>query len=79
MCNSKNIRYEAHTIAVNSTSTKAVLDYAQNIDVNLVVIMREEEDDMTNLWMSGATRQMINTSPVPMLIIPNVNHFAVSK
>lgn len=79
MCDKANVRYDVHTIAVKTSTTKAVVDYAKSVDVNLFVIMREEEDDMTNFWMGSATRQMINTSPVPMLVIPNVNHFAVSK
>ena len=79
MCTKANVRHDVHTIAVKTNSSKAVIDYAQNVDVNLVVIMREEEEDMTNFWMGSTTRMMINTSPVPMLIIPNVNHFAVSK
>lgn len=79
MCDKANVRHEVRTIAVKTNSSKAVVDYAQNIDVNLLVIMREEEEDMTNFWMGSTTRMVINTSPVPMLIIPNINHFTINK
>ena len=41
--------------------------------------MREEEDDFSNFWVGSDTRRMVNTSPMPIVVIPNVNYFAVSK
>lgn len=79
MCDNANVRYEVHTISVKGISTLAVIDFAKNVDVNLITFMREEEDDMTNFWMSSTTRQLINTSPVPLFIIPNVNHCVQTK
>jgi nucleotide-binding universal stress UspA family protein len=41
--------------------------------------MREEEDDFSNFWMGSATRQLVNNTPMPLLVIPNVTYFSVSK
>lgn len=79
MCKKANIRYETHTVEVPGDSISALLEYAKRLDVNLMVIMREEENDLSSVWMGSNTRQIVNNSPMPLLIIPNVNQFLLNK
>ena len=44
-----------------------------------MVIMREEENDLSSVWMGSNTRQVVNNSPMPLLIVPNVNQFLLNK
>jgi len=55
------------------------VEYAKHADVNLVIIMREEEAEFFDFWMGTSTRRLISASPMPLLIVPNVNHFSVNK
>lgn len=79
MCDTANVRYEIHTVDVPGDSIPALLEYAKRLDVNLMVIMREEENDLSSVWMGAHTRQIVNNSPMPLLIIPNVNQFLLNK
>ena len=79
MCKKANVRYEIHTLDVPGESIPALLDAAKMMDVNLMVIMREEEHDLSSVWMGSNTRQIVNNSPMPLLIVPNVNQFLLNK
>lgn len=79
MCLKANIRFDVHTIDVQEGAISAILNYANKIDANLIVIMREEENDLSAVWMGTNTRVIVNNSSVPLLIIPNVNQFLLNK
>lgn len=79
MCKKANVRYEIHTLEVPGDSIPALLEYEKRLDVNLMVIMREEENDLSSVWMGTNTRQIVNNSPMPLLVIPNVNQFLLNK
>ncbi len=49
--------------------TQTTLDYAQEIDANLISIMTEQETHTSNLWMGPYASQMVNHSPIPVLSI----------
>jgi nucleotide-binding universal stress UspA family protein len=79
MCKDAKIRHAVTAVDVTGNATEAIINYAQDKDINLIVVMREEEDDFSNFWVGSDTRRMVNTSPMPIVVIPNVNYFAVSK
>ncbi len=79
MCKKANVRYDVHTLDVPADSISALLNAAKKMDVNLMVIMREEENDLSSVWMGSNTRQVVNNSPMPLLIVPNVNQFLLNK
>lgn len=79
MCEEANVRYSASTIDVHGLASKATVEWAQNEDVNLMVIMREEEDDISAFWLGSNTRQLLNYATMPLLVIPNVNHAPVAN
>lgn len=77
ICDGMNVRYSASTIDVRGSFADSVVTWAKNEDVNLIAIMREEEDDITSFWLASNTRQLMNLAPMPLLVIPNVNHAPV--
>lgn len=52
-----------------SNITNMTLDYAHEVDANLIVIMTEQEIKTVNLWMGTYARQMINHSKIPVLSV----------
>jgi nucleotide-binding universal stress UspA family protein len=52
-----------------SNITNMTLEYAREVEANLIVIMTEQEIKTSNLWMGTYARQMINHSEFPVLSI----------
>jgi nucleotide-binding universal stress UspA family protein len=49
--------------------TDDTIDYAKNIDANLISIMTEQETTTANLWLGPYAAQMVNHSPIPVLSV----------
>lgn len=49
--------------------TNMTLEYAREVNANLIVVMTEQEIKTSNLWMGTYARQMINHSEYPVLSI----------
>ncbi len=47
--------------------SQAIIDYAIEIDANLISIMREQEKAYKNLWLGPYAAQIVNQSPIPVL------------
>lgn len=77
MCEQANVRYTGGSIETNTDACQTILKYAKDIDANLVVVMREESE--SDFSASSFTREILTTSPVPLMIIPNVNAFSVGR
>ncbi len=78
LCDDANVRYvaQAHNV-INNDVCKTILSEAKNVDANLIAIMREEQE--TDFTVSRTMRQILSTSPMPLLIIPNKNAFSVGR
>lgn len=78
MCDDANVRnvVEAYNVTDNNVCS-TVLKCAKEVDANLIVVMREEQE--TDFTASRNMRQILSTSPMPLLIIPNKNAFTVAK
>jgi nucleotide-binding universal stress UspA family protein len=79
MLEQANIRHDWTSLEIKGNITKAVVDFARDADVNLMIIMREEEQEFSDFWLGTTTRQILNTTPMPLLIIPNTTHFAITR
>jgi len=78
MCDEANVRYVAETTnACNNDVCQCILNIAKETDANLITIMREEQE--TNFTASRNMREILSTSSMPLLIIPNKNTFSVAK
>jgi nucleotide-binding universal stress UspA family protein len=53
--------------AVNLTET--TIEYAKEVNANLIVIMTEQEKKVTNFLIGSFAQQMMNNSPVPVLSV----------
>ncbi|MFZ4399569.1 MAG: universal stress protein [Bacteroidales bacterium] len=53
--------------ADNTTTT--TIDYSQQINADLIVIMTEQEKTAANFWLGPYAQQMVNNSPIPVLSI----------
>lgn len=79
MCDKANVRYELLSVTIKNNICAALVEYAKTADANLMIIMREEEEEFFDFWLGTSTRKLISISPMPLLVVPNVNHFSVNK
>jgi nucleotide-binding universal stress UspA family protein len=47
----------------------AMIDYAKEVDANLISIMTDQESTASNLWLGPYAQQLVNHSPYPVLSI----------
>lgn len=60
--------------------TTATIEYSNSINADLIVVMTEQEKTISNLLFLGPySQQMINLSPVPVLIVPVVQLHGAAK
>ena len=52
-----------------SDFTKMILDYANSISTNLIIIMSEQELRAKNLFLGTFAQQIVNTSTIPVLCV----------
>ena len=69
MCEDKNVRHEMVTLTVHNDYVQTLLNHAHELDANLIVIMREESE--TDFTSSSNMTEILSTSKMPLLIIPN--------
>ena len=50
--------------------TDVTLEYAQKDNADLISIMTEQEKSLSNLLLGSYAYQMINKSPIPVLLFP---------
>ena len=53
--------------ADNTTTT--TIEYSQQINADLIVIMTEQEKTAANFWLGPYAQQIVNHSPIPVLSI----------
>lgn len=61
---------------ISNDITKMTIDYALNMDADLISIMTEQETP-ANILLGPHAQQMINQSPVPILSIHPMEHFCL--
>lgn len=77
MCLKAAVRYSAKSMEITTDVSSVVLNYAREIDANLITLMREESDSY--FTASTVMRSILTTSQRPLLILPNVNVFSLSR
>lgn len=63
-----NIEYTTEKTGCENI-TNATLEYAENINADLIVIMTEQEKKLSNIMLGSYAQQMIHHSMVPVLTI----------
>lgn len=62
----KNIRFKIAEMEA-SNLTSVTIEYAKDIEADLIAIMTEQETTASNILLGTFAQQMINNSPVPVL------------
>lgn len=63
------VNYQTKFIDVEKNVTLATLDYANEVNADLIVIMTEQERALTSLIMGTYAQQMITQSTIPVLTV----------
>ena len=77
MCEDKNVRHEMIPLTVQKDYVQTLLNHAHELDANLIVIMREESE--TDFTSSSNMTEILSTSQMPLLIIPNVSAVGLGR
>ncbi|MDD2411350.1 MAG: universal stress protein [Bacteroidales bacterium] len=72
---SNNIRYQMYKRESFNT-TETTVNFADEIDANLIVIMTEQTTDFTGIWLGSQARDMINNSRYPVLSVTSSDFFS---
>lgn len=64
----ENVKFNVKAIEAENI-TNATIDYAKEIDADIISIMTEQETTTANLFLGAYAQQMVNHSPVPVLNI----------
>jgi nucleotide-binding universal stress UspA family protein len=68
----EGIKHAKDGIKADHFSTH-IIEYAQKVDANLIALMKDQEYTASNLWMGPITQQIVNHSPIPVLVIQSKN------
>ena len=77
MCEDKNVHHEMIPLIVQKDYVQTLLNHAHELDANLIVIMREESE--TDFTSSSNMTEILSTSQMPLLIIPNVSAVGLGR
>jgi nucleotide-binding universal stress UspA family protein len=77
MCEDANVRHELVPLTVQRNYVQTLLNHAHEQDANLIVIMREESE--TDFTSSSNMNEILSTSKMPLLIIPNVQSVGLGR
>lgn len=64
-----NIKYITKFIDVEKNVTTTTLDYAAEVQADMIAIMTEQEKNLSSLLLGNYAQQMINQSTVPVLTV----------
>ena len=70
------VKYITKYIEVEKNVTTSTLEYAKEIDADMITIMTDQESRLTSLLMGTYAQQMINESTVPVLTVRPTNVLA---
>ena len=76
-CEDHNVRHEMVPLTVHKDYVQTLLNHAHEQDANLIVIMREESE--TDFSSSSNMTEILSTSKMPLLIIPNVSAIGLGR
>ncbi len=63
-----NVRYQLESVHTGNL-TDATIEYAEEVDANMIAVMTEQERTTKNLWLGTYAQQMVNHSQIPVLSI----------
>jgi nucleotide-binding universal stress UspA family protein len=70
----KNVRYQMYK-RESFNATETTVNFAKEIDANLIVIMTEQSSDFSGIWLGSQAREMINNCCFPVLSVTSSDVF----
>ncbi|MCD4745616.1 MAG: universal stress protein [Bacteroidales bacterium] len=64
----ENIKFNISILEADNI-TKSTIEYAQNINADLIAVMTEQETTTSNLFLGAYAQQMVNHSSIPVINI----------
>ena len=75
----ENVKYVLHSVYADNL-TESTIEYARQINANLISIMTEQERTAKNFWLGTYAQQMVNHAPFPVLTVrPKESLVALSR
>ncbi|HNW89769.1 MAG TPA: universal stress protein [Bacteroidales bacterium] len=62
------VKHVVKTIEADNITT-ATIKYAEENKADLIIIMTEQEQELSNIWLGPYAQQMVNNSPIPVMSI----------
>ena len=53
---------------------QTILDYAQEVNAGLIMIMTQQENDITEMFVGSSAQAIINGSEIPVMSVVPGNH-----
>jgi len=78
-CERKGVRYSTDYFKVKHSAPCEVIAYAKKKKINLMVVLKDQELEMSSFFSGSFTKQIIKRSTVPVCTIPNPNLSLVTK
>ncbi|MBP7496437.1 MAG: universal stress protein [Bacteroidales bacterium] len=72
------VRYKTDKLLSENNRVKAIIDYTENKNIDLVAITTEHELSFSNLLMGQYAQQMVNHCPIPVLTINSLDLFDIA-
>ncbi|MBK7175160.1 MAG: universal stress protein [Bacteroidales bacterium] len=72
--NSNKINFILDTV-LSDNLTSTIIEHAKNLDVDIVAIMSDWQNEASVTILGQFAQQLVNYSPVPVLSIPQKEHF----
>ncbi|MDY6325938.1 MAG: universal stress protein [Bacteroidales bacterium] len=77
MCEDSNVRFDLVPLTIQNNLCQGLLNHAADLDSNLIVVMREENE--TDFTANATMREILSTSKMPLLIVPNVTAIGLGR
>jgi len=62
------IKHVVKTVEADNITT-ATIKYAEDNKADLIIIMTEQEQELSNIWLGPYAQQMVNNSPIPVMSV----------
>lgn len=56
---------------LGENNAKTAMDYADEVNAEILIVMKEQTSSYSNVFVGSYTQQMVNYSTVPLLCVPN--------
>jgi len=63
-----NVKHVVKSLDADNITTETI-KYAEEHNADLIIIMTEQEQEISNIWLGPYAQQMVNNSPIPVMSI----------